>query len=137
MQVIERAGSPVVNQHPYAAPELPQALRVRPPQDAFHPPGAGGAYVRSSVLQGGVGMGVGSNAPVPQVENVCSPVSPHPYATHLTPGAQSRPESSVNVQGPTVEQQVIRHQQMNGELEPERKKGGLAKFLDMVLCRGV
>ncbi|KAG8687021.1 hypothetical protein FRC09_013491, partial [Ceratobasidium sp. 395] len=54
-----------------------------------------------------------------------------------TPGAQSRPESSVQLQGPTVEQQVLRHQQMNGELEPEKKKGGFAKFLDVLLCRAV
>lgn len=98
--------------------------------------------------------GVGPSAPVSPAVNGYSAASPHPYAspsypqhqsataTNLgglmapTPGGQSRPESSVNVQGPTVEQQVMRHQQMNGELEPERKKGGFAKFLDAVLCRG-
>jgi hypothetical protein len=100
--------------------------------------------------------GVGPAAPVSPVQGYSS--SSHPYAspypqqqqqqqsgtaTNLgglmapTPGAQSRPESSIHLQGPTVEQQVMRHQQMNGELEPERKKGGFAKFLDVLLCRAV
>lgn len=165
MQVIERAGSPVVVQHPYASVERTSTAldgagsgrtpRPAPPADAFHPPGAGAAYVRSSVVQGGTGLAsIGANAPVSPAVNGYPAASPHPYAspsypqhqsgtaTNLgglmapaTPGAQSRPESSVNLQGPTVEQQVMRHQQMNGELEPERKKGGLAKFLDVLLCR--
>ncbi|KAG8716425.1 hypothetical protein FRC08_009495 [Ceratobasidium sp. 394] len=163
MQVIERAGSPVV-QHPYASAERTSTAldgngsgrtpRPAPPADAFHPPGAGAGYVRSSVVQGGVGMGgVGANAPSAPAAGYSS-ASPHPYAsqpyaqhqgtaTNLgglmapTPGGQSRPESSVQLQGPTVEQQVMRHQQMNGELEPEKKKGGFAKFLDVLLCRAV
>ncbi|QRW17603.1 CK1/CK1/CK1-G protein kinase [Rhizoctonia solani] len=162
MQVVERAGSPVVN-HPYASVERTSTAmdgtgsgrtpRPAPPADAFHPPGAGANYGRTSVVQGGVGMGgVGPAAPVSPVQGYSS--SSHPYAspypqqqsgtaTNLgglmapAPGAQSRPESSIQVQGPTVEQQVMRHQQMNGDLEPERKKGGFAKFLDVLLCRAV
>ncbi|QRV74677.1 casein kinase [Ceratobasidium sp. AG-Ba] len=160
MQVIERAGSPVV-QHPYASAERTSTAldggasgrtpRPAPPADAFHPPGAGGGYVRSSVVQGGVGMGgVGANAPATPA--AYSATSPHPYASQFnnqgtatnlgglmapTPGAQSRPESSVHIQGPTVEQQVMRHQQMNGDMEPEKKKGGFGKFLDVLLCRAV
>lgn len=163
MQVIDRAGSPVV-QHPYASAERTSTAlepgasgrtpRPAPPADAFHPPGAGAAYVRSSVVQGGVGMGgVGPSAPVSPAVGGYSAASPHPYASPSYPQHQSgtatnlgglmaptpgsRPESSVQLQGPTVEQQVMRHQQMNGELEPERKKGGLSKFLDVLLCRGV
>jgi hypothetical protein len=164
MQVVERAGSPVV-QHPYASVERTSTAmdgagsgrtpRPAPPADAFHPPGAGGNYGRTSVVQGGVGMGgVGAAAPVSASPGYSSP-SQHPYAspsypsqgptaTNLgglmapaTPGAQSRPESSIHLQGPTVEQQVMRHQQMNGELEPDRKKSGFAKFLDVLLCRAV
>ncbi|CAE6413588.1 unnamed protein product [Rhizoctonia solani] len=162
MQVVERAGSPVVN-HPYASVERTSTAmdgagsgrtpRPAPPADAFHPPGAGANYGRTSVVQGGVGMGgVGPAAPVSPVQGYSS--SSHPYAspypqqqsgtaTNLgglmapAPGAQSRPESSIQVQGPTVEQQVMRHQQINGDLEPERKKGGFAKFLDVLLCRAV
>ncbi|CAE6508398.1 unnamed protein product [Rhizoctonia solani] len=164
MQVVERAGSPVVN-HPYASVERTSTAldgagsgrtpRPAPPADAFHPPGAGANYGRTSVVQGGVGMGgVGAAAPVSPVVGYTTP-SPHPYAspypqhqsgtaTNLgglmaptTPGAQSRPESSIQVQGPTVEQQVMRHQQLNGDIEPERKKSGLSKFMDVLLCRAV
>ncbi|QRW03596.1 casein kinase [Ceratobasidium sp. AG-Ba] len=152
---------PPVVQHPYASAERTSTAldggasgrtpRPAPPADAFHPPGAGGGYVRSSVVQGGVGMGgVGANAPATPA--AYSATSPHPYASQFnnqgtatnlgglmapTPGAQSRPESSVHIQGPTVEQQVMRHQQMNGDMEPEKKKGGFGKFLDVLLCRAV
>ncbi|KAF8600665.1 kinase-like protein [Ceratobasidium sp. AG-I] len=107
MQVIERAGSPVV-QHPYASAERTSTAldgagsgrtpRPAPPTDAFHPHSAGGAYVRSSVVQGGVGMGgVGASAPVSPAVNGYSAASPHPVGR-----SRSTRRATVSTGSPTV-----------------------------------